>query len=111
MYYQTGNKPQAGEHYEKSVQLEPTDITFQKNLADFYSVETGEFEKAMQIYVRVLESLPEDIESLMAVGYICEALDTPDDAGVFYNRILEIEPWNLEAKQKRDALNLTRKAL
>ena len=111
MYYTVGDKIRAREHYERSAQLEPTNITFQKNLADFYCVELGELEKAMQVYVRVLTDYPEDIESLMAIGYICELLDTPDDAGAFYDRILEIEPWNLEARQKRDALNVSRKAI
>ena len=74
-------------------------------------LEMGEFEKAMQIYVTVLESHPEDIESLMAIGHICEAAQKSDDADVFYNRVLQIEPWNLEAQQKRDALNVNQKAI
>jgi tetratricopeptide (TPR) repeat protein len=111
LYYKTGNKAQACEHYEKSAQLEPTNIISQKNLADFYSAEMAEFEKAMQIYIRVLENFPEDIESLMAIGFICEAMYKPEDADVFYSKVLQIEPWNLEAKKKLDRLNVTRKAI
>jgi len=111
LYYKTGNKVQACEHYEKSTQLEPTNMTFQKNLADFYSVEMGQFERAMRIYVTVLESFPQDIESLMAIGLICETMHKPEDAEVFYNRVLQIVPWNLEAKQKLDMLNVTHKAI
>ncbi len=111
LFYQAGEKAQACEHYQKSAQLEPANIIFQKNLADFYSVEMGEFEKAMQIYIRVLESFPADIESFMAIGLICEALQKPEDAVVFYSKVLQIEPWNVDAKQKLDRLNVTRKAI
>ena len=111
LFYQAGEKAQACEHYQKSAQLEPANIIFQKNLADFYSVEMGEFEKAMQIYIRVLESFPADIESFMAIGLICEALQKPEDAVVFYSKVLQIEPWNVDAKQKLDRLNVTRKAV
>jgi cytochrome c-type biogenesis protein CcmH/NrfG len=65
----------------------------------------------MQIYVSVLGSHPQDIETLMAVGHICEAGQKADDARVFYNRILQIEPWNSDAKQHLDRLNETRKAI
>ena len=65
----------------------------------------------MQIYVKILEHHPEDVETLMAVGYICENMNKLDDARVFYQQVLEIEPWNLEARQKQDALNITRMAV
>ena len=65
----------------------------------------------MQIYVRILENYPEDIEALMAIGYICETVNKPDDARDFYHRVLGIEPWNLDARQKLDNLNVMRKAV
>ena len=111
LYYQIGDKNRAREHYENAAQLEPEDITFQKNLADFYCIELGQFENAMQIYIKVLEKYPEDIEVLMAIGYICETLDKSDDARDFYNQVLSIEPWNMEARQKLDNLNVMRKAI
>ena len=110
LYYKSGHKNLALKHYEKATQLEPNDMIFQKNLADFYCIEMDQFEKAMQIYVGVLEHYPEDIEALMAVGYICETLNKPDDAQDFYSRILDIEPWNLEARQKIDIVSNTLKA-
>jgi tetratricopeptide (TPR) repeat protein len=111
LYYKTGDKNHAQEHYEQAAQLEPADITFQKNLADFYCIETDLLEGAMQIYVRVLETYPEDIEALMAIGYICERVNKPDDARDFYNRVLGIEPWNMEVKQKLDNLNVMQQAI
>jgi len=109
LYYKSGEKDRAGKHYEKAVQLEPGDITFQKNLADYYCIEMGQLEKAMQIYVRVLEKFPEDIEALMAIGYVCETANKPEDARVFYHRVVEIEPWNTEAREKLDNLKVLKK--
>jgi tetratricopeptide (TPR) repeat protein len=111
LYYKLGDKNRAREHYEQAAQLEPEDITFQKNLADFYCVELGQYENAMQIYIKVLEKYPEDIETLMAIGYICETLDKSDDARDFYNQVLSIEPWTMEARQKLDNLNIMRQAI
>ena len=111
LFYQAGDKERAREHYLTATQLDPVNTTFQKNLADFYCIGEYQFEKAMRIYVKILETHPEDIETLMAIGYICENLNKTDDARDFYHRVLEIEPWNLEARQKLDALNITRMAM
>jgi tetratricopeptide (TPR) repeat protein len=108
LLYRAGNKNLTLDHYEKAVQLDPNNTTFQKNLADFYCIEQEQFDKAMRIYVQILENHAEDVETLMAVGYICENLNKNDDAKDFYHRVMEIEPWNLEARQKLEALNTTR---
>jgi hypothetical protein len=47
----------------------------------------------------------------MAVGHICEAAQKPDDARGFYHRILQIEPWNLDAQKNLDRLDETRTAI
>ena len=111
LLYRAGDKNQAFDHYEKAVLHAPNNTTFQKNLADFYCIEQGQFEKAMRIYVKILENTPQDVETLMAVGYICESVNKLDDARDFYRQILNIEPWNLEARQKLEALNITRVAI
>ncbi len=111
LFYRAGDKNHALDHYEKAVQLDPNNTTFQKNLADFCCIEQGQFERAMQIYVKILENHPQDVETLIAVGYICESLNKMEDARDFYRQILDIEPWNLDARQKLDALKTTRMAL
>ena len=100
LYYNRGEKEKALPHYREAARLQPENITFRKNLADFYYIEQGRIEEALELYVSILRSHPKDIETLMATGHICESLNKPDDARVFYNRILEIEPWNTEARQK-----------
>ncbi len=104
LYYNHGDKEKALTHYEQAVQLEPQNINFQKNLADFYFVESGRIEEAMAVYTDVLKVDAEDVEALMSMGLICEALERPEDARHFYNRVLESEPWNVDAREQLDRL-------
>ncbi len=104
IYYNHGNKEKALEHYEKAVQLSPGNIIFQKNLADFYYVEQVRIQEALEIYVKVLAAHPEDMETLLIIGHICVSLKKFEDARVFYNRVLELEPWNLEAREHLDKM-------
>ncbi len=71
LHYQAGNKEKAQQFYEKAVQLDPENMVFQKNLADFYVVEMGRVEEALQIYVKILELDPQDVETLLITGHIC----------------------------------------
>ena len=97
--YRAGDKQTALAHYKKAVQLDSGNITFKKNLADFYYVEQQRVEEALQLYVEVLAIEPEDVETLLMTGHICIAVQQIDDAEVFYNRVLEIEPWNTDASE------------
>jgi len=99
LYYKQGNKEKAFSHYKKAAELQPENITFQKNLADFYYVEMGKVEEAMQIYVKVLNANSEDIETLLMLAHICVALEKFDDAKDFYNRMLKIDPGNKDARE------------
>jgi len=98
IYYQQGDTDKSLNCYEAAARLEPGNITFQKNLADFYYVEQGRMEDAMHIYVKVLENDPDDIETLMIMGHLCVALQKFEDAESFYNRLMTVEPWNVEAR-------------
>jgi tetratricopeptide (TPR) repeat protein len=104
LYYNQGDKEKALGHYEQAVRIEPHNVTFQKNLADFYFVESGRVEEALAIYNKVLEVDFGDVEALMSMGLICEALKRPDDARHFYNRVLEAEPWNVNARHQMENL-------
>jgi tetratricopeptide (TPR) repeat protein len=104
LYYNQGDKEIALNHYEQAVRLEPHNLNFQKNLADFYFVESGRIEDALAIYNKVLEADFGDVEALMSMGLICEALERPENARHFYNRVLENEPWNEDARQQLENL-------
>ena len=103
--YRQGNKETAQSYYETATRLQPDNMTFQKNLADFYFVECNRVQEAMDIYVKILEAHPEDIETLMTAGHISAALQRFDDAITIYERVLEIEPWNADARQSLDNIN------
>jgi tetratricopeptide (TPR) repeat protein len=111
LYYNAGDKQKALKHYESAVQLETSNIIFKKNLADYYYVEQNRVEDALKLYTDVLATNPKDVETLIITGHICVALHQFDDAKVFYSRILEIEPWNADARQNLENLELRRKAV
>jgi tetratricopeptide (TPR) repeat protein len=111
LYYNTGEKEKALTHYERAAELETSNITFMKNLADFYYVEQSRVDDALKLYVDVLALQPEDVETLLITGHICVALHKFDDAKVFYNRVLEIEPWNADARQNIETLESKQKAV
>ena len=88
LYYHTDDKDKACQSYETAVRLQPENITFKKNLADFYCIELGRIEEALKIYVDVLTTHPRDAETLLATGQICLAMEKPDDAADFFNKVL-----------------------
>ena len=97
LYYRLADKKQSLQNYERAVSIDPSNPNFRKNLADFYFVEQGRMEKAMKIYLSVLEDNPEDIDVLLVAGHICSAMNKKKSARTFYERVLDIEPWNFEA--------------
>ncbi len=102
LYYQRGDKSRCVKNYKKAVAMDPKNPTFLKNLADFYLVEEGAVEKALEIYASVLKDHPEDIDALMVAGHICSAMGNGDSAKTFYQRILDVEPWNFDAIERLD---------
>ncbi|OGP50495.1 MAG: hypothetical protein A2Y79_06275 [Deltaproteobacteria bacterium RBG_13_43_22] len=94
LYYEMGDKEKAFLHYEKANALNPDNVIFQKNIADYYLVETGDIEKSLSIYTRILEDNPSDVETLLAVGQVCISLNKFEDAAIFLNKVLDLEPWN-----------------
>ncbi len=57
-------------------------------------------EDALKIYIDILKTHPDDIETLIAIGKICQSLNREDDAWIFYERVLEIEPANSDARSQ-----------
>ena len=94
LYYEAGEKDQAQASYERAVELNPHEPNYLKNLADFYLMERGRFEEAMKLYLQVLSQNAEDVEALNATGMICASLGKTKDARYFYERALEIQPWD-----------------
>ena len=98
LYYRAGNKLQTLGHYEKAVRLQPENSTFRKNLASFYYVEMGWVDDAIFIYTDILAKTPNDTEVMAALGIISINLDRGTEARAFFTRLLELEPWNNDAR-------------
>ncbi|HSV93175.1 MAG TPA: tetratricopeptide repeat protein, partial [Desulfobacterales bacterium] len=108
--WQAEGPGEALERYETAVRIEPSNMTFQKNLADCCWVGFGRYEDALKIYVNILSAYPEDLETLHATGKLCIELGRTQDARTFFERMLEIEPWNVEAGRELDRLAAPSKA-
>jgi len=104
LYYETGNKAKSLASYEKAYELAPVQPNIIKNLADFYLFEEKKVEEAMRLYLKVLENSPEDIDCLMAIAMVCAMLGKQEEAVVFYQRVLRLEPWNQDARQALEKL-------
>jgi tetratricopeptide (TPR) repeat protein len=106
LYYQQGDKAKCAQNYEKAVSIDPINVNFRKNLADFYLAEKGQVEKALEIYLSVLNDNSEDVDALMVAGHICVMLNKVDSARTFYDHVLDVEPWNLEASERLELLQV-----
>ena len=99
MYYQTGNSLKALAHYEKAHKLDPGNITYRKNLADFYFVELEWTGDAIHTYLDILKDNPFDIEALNALGSISLQIGRREQARQYFTRTLQLDTGNLDAKQ------------
>lgn len=97
--YRLGDVEGSQRDYERAVELEPLNTNFKKNLADLYFTEIGKTDEAIGIYLSLFRDHPQDVETLSALGQICTAVGKPDEANSFFKRLLEIEPWNLAARE------------
>jgi len=97
LYYRLEKKERSLRCYERAVSIDPLNANIKKNLADFYLVEQGRMEEALKIYLSVLEDNPEDIDVLLVAGHTCSAMNRKNSARTFYERVLDIEPWNFDA--------------
>jgi|GEM_PF-204877 len=93
-----GEMEKALGHYEKAVELEPENITFKKNLSEFYFVVRKETTKAVRILLEILKKHPADVETLNMLGDICARSERQEEAESFFRRATEIDPSNEAAR-------------
>ncbi len=96
--YQQGDKQQAVRQYEHAVQLSPNNVTFLKNLADYYYIESRELRKALWLYQRILSLCPNDVEGLVNAGSLYFALQQPSKASTLLQKALLLAPQKGEAQ-------------
>jgi Flp pilus assembly protein TadD len=101
---QQGELLQALGRFERAVRLAPRNCTFRKNLAGFYFVELGWTDDAILMYTDLLKENPVDTEVLGALAMISSRIDRPEEAEHFLRKILELEPWNSDARNMLNSL-------
>jgi len=111
LYYNTGSIGKSLEQYRAAVELDPENVTFQQNLADYTYVVQGDTEEALRMYVKMLTARPRDIDVLRALSNICADLGKNADALFFLDKILEIEPWNQSARDQQAALRVAERSI
>lgn len=105
LYCQSGDNEKAIHRYEAAVRMQPGDVTYLKNLADFYYIVQKDTEKALGLYTKGLSLNPNDIELLLVLGRISIEHGQLESAKYFYKRMLEIDPQNDDALKTLDTLN------
>ncbi|MBP1719783.1 MAG: glycosyl transferase, partial [Deltaproteobacteria bacterium] len=100
-----GEMDKALRHYEKAVELEPENITFKKNLGEFYFVVQQDKPKAEKILSMILEKNPDDGETLALLGEICIRSGSMAEGETYFRRAIEVDPENEKAHNFLQALS------
>jgi Flp pilus assembly protein TadD len=99
LYTRLGNLELACRHHELAVQQDRSNPLFAKNLASLYYSLCGRTDEAVEIYTRLVQEYPRDVEVLTALAIISNNNNLKDQARTFIKRVLDFEPWNAEARQ------------
>lgn len=90
------------EFYGRAARLDPCNVGVLKQLAKAYRA-SNQDEEALQLYSRILELQPRDVEVYLALGDMCRAEEQHDqersfkNTRYFFNKALEIESGNTYA--------------
>lgn len=105
--YKNGLFQQSIEHFKQAVDLDPTLLNARLYLATAYSslfmpgVETEEnfrnAEAAIAVYKKVLETEPNNANSVGGIAYLNFQMKKLEEAKTWYRREIEIDPSNAEA--------------
>jgi Flp pilus assembly protein TadD len=99
IWMKRGDITKASSHYEQAVKCEPDNSTYRKNLADLYYTHLGKTDEAIEIYTGLLKAHPKDTELLTSLAIIAQANQLKEQARTFIRRVLELEPWNTDARE------------
>jgi Flp pilus assembly protein TadD len=96
--YQAGDLNRSLAAHEQANRLEPKNPVFGNNLANLYYVALGRTDDAIMLFTRLLRENPDNIETLLALGQISVAIGCNEQARIFVAKVLELEPWNVAAR-------------
>jgi len=92
------NYEESANLYQRAVAADPGNPLYRKNLADVYYSALGKTDEAVEIYTSLLTKYPKDTELLFAVATISKNNNLNEQARTFINKVIELEPWNMEAR-------------
>jgi Flp pilus assembly protein TadD len=98
VYTGRGEYELARVHHEQAVKYEPANAMYRKNLADLYYSALGMTDDAVEIYVQLLKEFPADVEVLSALAIFSKWAGLKEQARIFINKVLSLQPWNAEAR-------------
>ncbi|QOX80349.1 tetratricopeptide repeat protein [Trichlorobacter lovleyi] len=98
IYTGRGEYELARVHHEQAVKYEPANAMYRKNLADLCYVAFGMTDDAVEMYVQLLKDYPNDVEVLTALAIFSKAAELKEQARIFINKVLTLQPWNTEAR-------------
>lgn len=104
-YFEEGDVANATAQYERAVACAPTNLIFRKNLADMYYSVLGRTDEAIEIYTTILKESPRDVEALTALAIIAKANHLTEQARTFIKKVVDMEPWNSDARAFLTSLN------
>jgi tetratricopeptide (TPR) repeat protein len=99
LYSRNGDIQASVRNHERAVAVNPDNPMFKKNLANLYYSILGRTDEAIAIFTALVKDFPNDIEVLSALAIICTNNNLADQAQTFLRRVLDLEPWNKEARQ------------
>ncbi|MDD2850960.1 MAG: tetratricopeptide repeat protein [Desulfuromonadaceae bacterium] len=97
--YRAENFTQAASLYEQASAVDPANNLYKKNLADLYYAHLGRTDDAIDIYTSLLKSSPKDTELLTSLAIVSKANNLKEQARTFIRKVIELEPWNIEARE------------
>ena len=98
LYFEQNEPDRAQRHLEQAVSIDPKEPMFAKDLGDFFHVVRKDARSALENYMSVLHSRPNDSDTLLKTGHLYMASQQFGMAKECYSRLLAIEPDHAEAR-------------
>ena len=99
LLHKAGKTLMALAHYEKANRLQPGNPVIIRNLAEFYFVELGWSDDAIEMLTGLLADHPNDFELLTTLGNISGQLGRPEESRIFYKKAFDLDPTNIELRE------------
>lgn len=98
LYLEKGDLDRSCAYHELAFRSDPGNLNFRKNLAGVCAISEGKMDRAIELLTGGLREHPADTEILAALVQVCIRLGRKEEALTFLKRILDLEPWNQDAR-------------